>query len=344
MSTTVFKFKRRAYNLCGVIFLREEKNFSSFHYKIPVVDAHCDTLTALEKQSRKLGLKSDSGHVDLPRLIEGGVNLQFFAAFISPEYRDNPLARALEVFDIYFTEIQENSDLMGPVYGYSDIERLFSQGKVASLLTVEGGEALAGRLEVLRVFYHLGVRAMTLTWNHRNELADGALETGTGGGLTVFGKEVVREMNRLGMLIDVSHLAPRGFWDVLDETVKPVIASHSNCKELCEHPRNLDDQQVKAISDCGGVIGLCFYPDFVNKEQPSLEYWFKHVEHIAGIAGTDCIGIGSDFDGIDQVVSGMVDVTSMPLITEGLLKRGFSCSEVEKIMGGNFLRVLRQVI
>ncbi|MCL6611937.1 MAG: dipeptidase [Peptococcaceae bacterium] len=318
--------------------------YSDIHFSSPVVDAHCDTLTVLRKQNRRLGQKSGAGHVDLPRLLSGGVNLQFFAAFVGPDYRDDPLARALEIFDLFFEEMNACADLAEPVFAYPDIERAISRGKVAALLTVEGGEALAGRLEVLRMFYRLGVRGLTLTWNGRNELADGVSESGTGGGLTGFGAAVVREMNRLGMVVDVSHISPRGFWDVIRESAGPVIASHSNCRALCDHPRNLEDDQIRALADTGGVVGLCFYPDFVHREAPSLDSWLDHVEYVAGLAGVRCIGIGSDFDGIESVIPEMADATRLPLVTEGLLKRGFSPEEVRMILGGNFLRVLSQVL
>ena len=324
--------------------MQKKHFFMELHSSSPVIDAHCDTLTVLKKQGRNLGQRSVKGHVDLPRLFTGGVNLQFFAAFIDPLYKDNPLVRALEIFDLFYQELSENCDTMESVFSYSDIERVLSKGKIAALLTVEGGEALAGRLEVLRIFYRLGVRCLTLTWNGRNELADGVCESDTGGGLTVFGKAVVSEMNRLGMIIDVSHLSRKGFWEVLERSTKPIVASHSNCRSLCDHPRNLEDDQIKALAKMDGVVGLSFYSSFVHRESPSLESWLDHVEHLAEVAGVDYIGIGSDFDGIEAVISGLTDVSDFPRITEGLLQRGFSEEEVRKILGGNFLRVLKQVL
>ncbi len=318
--------------------------YDDIHYTSAVVDAHCDTLTVLVKQGRRLGQKSGAGHVDLPRLIFGGVNLQFFAAFIGPEFRADPLARALEIIDLFYEEMAENACLVEPVYTYDDIQKIISQKKVAALLTLEGGEALAGRIEVLRAFHRLGVRGVTLTWNGRNELGDGVLESGTGGGLTRFGVAVVREMNRLGMVVDVSHLSEHGFRDVLRESGKPVIASHSNCRSLCDHPRNLHDWQIKALAAAGGVVGLCFYPAFVHRNKPSLETWLHHARHLADLAGVDCIGIGSDFDGMEYSIPEIFDSTRLPLVAGGLLKSGFSREEVQKILGGNFLRVLKQVL
>ncbi|MFZ5646279.1 MAG: dipeptidase [Bacillota bacterium] len=314
------------------------------HFSSLVVDAHCDTLTELDRQERRLGKLSEKGHVDLPRLALGGVNMQFFAVFISNEYRDNPLARALQVFDTFFTGIQDNFEKAEVVYTYDDIGRITSCNKLAALLTVEGGEALAGRIETLRMFYRLGVRGLTLTWNGRNELGDGVSEAGTGGGLTRFGVAVVREMNRLGMLVDVSHLSEPGFWDVMRESEKPVIASHSNCRALHDHPRNLRDEQIKVLAAAGGVVGLCFYPVFLSDGQASLDMLLDHAVHLADVAGVDCIGLGSDFDGIECVIPELSDITRLPLLTEGLLRRGFSPHEVKKILGGNFLRVIKQVL
>lgn len=324
--------------------MHKKGQWAEFHFKVPVIDAHCDTLTVIEEQGRRFGERSLLGHVDLPRLIEGGVSLQFFAAFIAPEHRNQALCRALEIIDLFYRELEDNSNKVMLVKSLKDLEEAFSRRRFAALLSIEGGEALSGNLAVLRMLYRLGVRSITLTWNHRNELADGVAERCTGGGLTNFGKDAVLEMNRLGILVDVSHLAERGFWDVLGLSRHPVIASHSNCKKLCDHPRNLNDEQIKALAKNKGVMGICFYPHFINAQNPSLEKLLDHVDHIADIAGVDCIGLGSDFDGIDEVTPGLEDATSFPLVTEGLLKRGYKIEEVAGIMGGNFLRVIKSVL
>lgn len=309
-----------------------------------IVDAHCDTLTAMEIQDRRLGQESERGHVDLPRLLKAGVTVQFFAAYIAPAYRHYATVRALELIDTFFREIDANSRLIEQVLCHSDLERIASLGKVAALLTIEGGEALGGRLEVLRMFYRLGVRSLTLTWNGRNELADGVGESCSGGGLTEFGVAVVKEMNRLGMMVDVSHLAEAGFRDVLRHSQKPVLASHSNSRRLCDHPRNLTDQQIKVLASSGGVMGLCFYPPFVSRENPSLERLLDHAVHIATLAGPECIGLGSDFDGITTVLPGLEDVTRLPALIEGLGRRGFQKKEIGQILGGNLLRVMKETL
>lgn len=309
-----------------------------------IVDAHCDTLIALEDQCRGLGDDGKGGHLDLPRMIKSGVKLQFFAAFISPKHRLCATVRALDIIDIFYREMEAVSDQIEPVQRYADIERLISSGKAAALLAIEGGEALSGKLSVLRLFYRLGVRSIGLTWNGRNELADGVGEGRTGGGLTEFGVAAVKEMNRLGMLVDVSHLAEPGFWDVIKNSGRPVIATHANSRSKCDHPRNLTDSQIKALAATGGVMGLCFCPDFICPTNPCLERLLDHAVHIASAAGVACIGLGSDFDGIEKVAPGLEDVTCMPYLAEGLGKRGFKDGEIEMIMGGNWLRVMKEVL
>lgn len=316
-------------------------NSEELHRNTVVVDAHCDFLTAAEEQKRSLGQKGTNGHVDLPRLREGGVNVQFFAAFVAPEQRTRALTRALSLIDRFFAELQANSREIMLAKSYPDVEHALAQGKIAAILAVEGGEALEGSLEVLRILYRLGVRCLTLTWNHRNELGDGIYEEETKGGLTRFGKNVVREMNRLKMLVDVAHLSEAGFWDALEVSSEPVIASHANCRSICPHPRNLTDGQIKALAGAGGVIGVCCYPGFVHESAPSLEKLLDHMDHLADVGGIDCIGLGSDFDGFQGSLPGLEDAGRLPALTKGLLSRGYREEEVRKILGGNFLRLLK---
>jgi len=309
-----------------------------------MVDGHCDTLTAVESQNRTLGKKSPRGQLDLPRMLAGGVNVQFFAAFIAPEYKDRALKRCLQLIDTFHAEITRNQNSVELALNSGDICRIISAGKIAALLAIEGGEALAGDLAVLRIYHRLGVRSITLTWNGRNELGDGVGEGPNAGGLSVFGRSVVREMNRLGMLIDVAHLAEKGFWDVAETSRQPFAATHANCRALCDHPRNLTDGQIEHLARTGGVIGLTFVPEFVAEEKPDLESLLRHVDHIASRFGPQCIGLGSDFDGMDTFLADLRDVTCTPRLAESLLKRGYSCSEVSGIMGGNWLRLLERVI
>ncbi|HMK83285.1 MAG TPA: dipeptidase [Candidatus Bathyarchaeia archaeon] len=326
------------------------------HKRATVVDAHIDTLLEIMvpparpiklPTPRKFGERSSKGHVDLPRLLESGVDLQIFAVYIQPEYKiERALHRALQVFDRFYKELHDHEDKMMLFTKVSDVREAEKQGKIAAMLSIEGGEAVEADLGILRMLYKLGLRAMTLTWNERNQIADGAGEGRTKGGLTNFGVELVKEMNNLGMVVDVSHLNDAGFFDVIETTTKPIIASHSNCRAVCNHRRNLTDDMIKILADNGGVMGMNFAPSFVdeNKENATLERVLDHVDHIVKVASVDNVGLGSDFDGIETTPKGLEDVTRMPYLTEGLLKRGYKEDDIRKVLGENFLRVFRQVI
>jgi len=320
------------------------KSAEILHNESVVLDTHCDTLTAMLDEDRPLAGRSGLGQLDLLRLKTGGVNVQFFAAFIAPEFKTIAVKRALELIDLFYREMEENSDSIFHAKSAVDIDKAIAESKIAAFLSIEGGEALAGSLGILRVLYRLGVRSLTLTWNGRNELGDGVGEDSPGEGLTEFGKAVVKEMNNLGMLVDVSHLSEQGFWDVLRTTKQPVIASHSNCRALCDHPRNLTDKQIKALAYQGGVIGITFVPDFLGCENPSVDDVFAHIDHVIAVGGVNCVGLGSDFDGTEELPAGLVDCSCLPVITKGLLERGYSKKVIKKVLGGNFIRVIRQVI
>lgn len=309
-----------------------------------VVDGHCDTLTAALDDKRELGRRSAEGQLDLPRMKAGGVNVQFFAAFIPPRCKDAALKRCLQMIDTFNTAMVRNSDVVELALDAKEIMAITGAGKIAALLSVEGGEALAGDLAVLRVLHRLGVRSLTLTWNGRNELGDGVGEGEAAGGLSLFGRAVVLEMNRLGMLVDVSHLSERGFWDVAEVSTQPFAATHANCRTLCDHPRNLNDGQIEHLAKSGGVVGLSFVPHFIHQSSPDMEQFIRHVDHIASLFGTECIGLGSDFDGMDKFTPGLSDVTCLPLLAEELLARGYSDNDVSDIMGGNWMRLLQAVL
>ena len=328
----------------------------NLHKRATVVDAHIDTLLEVMipparpvklPTPRKFGERSSKGHVDLPRLLEGGIDLQVFAVYIQPEYKiERALHRALQVFDRFYTELEAHEDKMMLFKQVSDVREAEKKGKVAAMLSIEGGEAVEADLGILRMLYKLGLRAMTLTWNERNQIADGAGEGRTKGGLTNFGVDLVKEMNRLGMVVDVSHLNDAGFFDVIETTTKPIIASHSNCRALCNHRRNLTDDMIKLLAKNGGVMGMNFAPAFVDekKENVTLERLLDHVDHIVKLVGVEHVGLGSDFDGIESTPKGLEDVTRMPYLTEGLVKRGYKEDDIIKILGENFLRVFKTVI
>lgn len=309
-----------------------------------IVDAHCDTITTIMQSNEQLC--ENKGHIDLKRLKQYDSYVQFFAAFISPQHaKMGALSRTIDIIDRLYREIKINNNDIMLCCNYNDIMEATQTNKIAAVLTIEGGDALEGSLSALRIFYELGVRAITLTWNYRNQIADGVADESTGGGLTPFGKEVINEMNRLGMLIDVSHLSEAGFWDVINTTKVSVIASHSNSKTICNHRRNLTDEQLFALKKNGGVAGINFYPDFVcNNGKATMNEVIKHIDYIAVLTGEDNIGFGADFDGINDTPQGLEGVQCMGTLINELLKLNYSETFVKKIAGENFLRVIKDVL
>ena len=309
-----------------------------------IVDGHCDSVLDVASGIRSLAENTNQGHLDFPRL-RGRINLQFMALFIESIYKPyGSLLKTLELIDILKQEINK-VDYVQPVFTKKHLQ-VFEKNKVKILITVEGGEALAESINVLHCLFALGVRGLTLTWNQRNALGDGCSEDPEGQGLSKFGRKVIREMNDLGMLVDVSHLAKKSFWDVLKVTNKPIIASHSCCEALCSHPRNLDDQQLKAIAENEGVVGINFYPGFLKEGQDpaTIDDVIKHIIHVAEVIGCEYIGLGSDFDGIEKTPLGLEDVTKVPTLILALEKAGFTSKEIANIMGNNFLRIMKKVL
>lgn len=309
-----------------------------------IVDAHCDTITKImEEKSR---LYSNSSHIDLKRLGVYGEYVQFFAAFIDPAFGNAyAMKRAVEIIDKFYREIKENEQYIKFCTQYKDICDALDSDKVAAILSIEGGDALQGSIEALRTFYRLGVRSICLTWNYRNEIADGVKDSDSKGGLTPFGKEVVKEMNSLGMIVDVSHISESGFWDVIQTTSYPIIASHSNARKICSHMRNLTDEQLVAIKNNGGVAGINLYPDFIsNRKEANLKDIINHIEHIMGITGTDHIGIGADFDGIERVPDDIRGVEDLYKIFNELQRLNYPQETIEKFAGRNFLRVIEKIM
>ena len=319
----------------------------ALHEEAFIADTHCDTILAVARGQRTLGERSDQGHIDLPRLREAGVDVQFFACFIEGEFKpDRGQYRALQLIDLFYRQMEAYSDQVAVAHNLAEMDAIRASGRIAAVLAIEGGEAVGPDISGLRILYRLGVRSLGLVWNQRNLLADGVGERRTHGGLTSFGVEVVEEANRLGMLVDVSHLSDEGFWDVIAVSTHPIIASHSNARAVCDHPRNLTDDQIRALAKNGGVMGLNFAPAFVAANRPAtVADLAVHAEHIANLAGSaDHIGLGSDYDGIGAAPQGLEDVTQLWRLTEALLRRGFSEDDVRKILGGNHRRLLAAVI
>jgi membrane dipeptidase len=326
------------------------------HQEAVVIDGHCDTILSVMTRGSWFGSRSrdfferdEDGHIDLPRLLEGGITCQVMALYIEPQYKPAASARrCLEMLDAFYSLLDQSEQFVMATK-VQDILDAKAGGKVAGLLSIEGGEAIEGSLSALRNFYRLGVRAMGLTWNQRNDLADGVGEKSAKSGLTDLGISVVKEMEKLGMLVDVSHLSESSFWGVHEVADRPYIASHSNAQALASHPRNLTDKQIEALASKGGVIGVVFCPPFVDddRENVTLSRVCDHIDHIKKVAGIDHVGLGSDFDGFGVSPGSpqvMKDVSEMPKLTEELLRRGYTEEEVKKVLGGNWLRVYKEVI
>ncbi|MBQ7036897.1 MAG: dipeptidase [Clostridia bacterium] len=300
-----------------------------------VFDAHCDTLTNLSKNER---LENFGGMVSGEMLRAYPAYVQVFAAYLNAEY-ENPLARAMEIADVFYRETAKCG--MVPILNGETLSKTIEEGGVGAILSMEDGRGLCGSLSVLRMLYRLGFRLITLTWNGENELGQGAVGS-EGKGLTPFGKEVVSEMNRLGMMVDVSHLSERGFWDTMEITKKPTIASHSNAKAICDHPRNLSDEQIRALIKNGGGIGINFYTVFLNgTEKAEISDVIRHIEHILSLGGADALGLGSDFDGIGTAPEGLGTARGMQLLFDALARLGYKEELIEKIAYKNFVRIFK---
>jgi len=352
------------------------------------VDSHNDTMQRVLIEKVDLGQRLPDGMIDLPRLQEGGVHVPFFALWV-PTYYPGPEAvrRTLELRDAAQSVFDKYPDRIELATSARDIERIVKQKKIAAVLTIEGGHQIDDDLSVLRMYRRMGILSMTLTHFRSNHWADSSTGKAEHNGLTDFGKEVVREMNRIGMIVDISHVSDKTFYDTLEVTTKPVIASHSSCFVYSDIPRNMKDDMFRALAKNGGVVGVNFGSSFLsqkdaeelkklvaqhNQIEPNLagpeldafaakEYadmgWDKMktgaatvedaaecIDHIVKVAGIDHVGIGSDFDGITSAPQGLEDVSKMPNLTLALLRRGYKEDDIKKIMGGNYLRVIRDVV
>lgn len=318
-----------------------------------LIDTHNDvpsrTITGFD-----IGRNSVTGHTDIARLKAGGVGAVFFSAWVAPGYaRQNRAARrALEMIDTIRRDIIDRyPGVFEPALSAAGIEAARKRGKIAALIGVEGGHAIEDSLRVLRCFYGLGARYMTLTHSNTNNWADSSGDIGDPkvehhNGLTDFGRQVIAEMNRLGMMVDVSHVSDKTFWDVLAVSEAPVFASHSSCRALADDPRNLTDEMIRALAGKGGVIQINFAPSFLTKRKSppaTVEDVVAHIDHAVKVGGIDAVGIGSDFDGIDHVPAGLEDVSKFPNLTRALMEKGYSAADLRKIYGGNTLRLMREV-
>ena len=351
------------------------------HRSAILIDTHND-ITSRTVDGYDIGKAQHDGHTNVTALKEGGVGAEFFAVYVSADYvKGNHSAhRTLEMIDTVRHDIvarYPNDFVLATTA--DDIERIHREGKVAALMGIEGGHAIEDSLRLLRDYYALGIRYMTLTHANTNDWADSSGDISDSkvvhhNGLTDFGKQVVREMNRLGMMVDISHVADKTFWDALSASTAPMIASHSSCRALCNVPRNMTDEMIVALAKKGGVVQVNFNCGFLSEKsaeagklvKPSTlpgargedatiaEYKKKvppatladvvaHIDHIVKIAGVDAAGIGSDFDGVFCTPIGLEDVSKFPNLTRALLEKGYSAEDIRKIYGGNTLRVMRAV-
>jgi membrane dipeptidase len=364
------------------------KEAHDLHFRSIVIDTHDDTTQRLLVPGFDLGVLHADGNVDIPRMREGGLDGLFFSIYI-PGTITGPEAvqRALDQIDAVRQAVARHpSDLM-LARTADDVRRAHREGKIAALMGVEGGHMIADDLSVLRIYAALGVRYMTLTHMVNTDWGDSSTDQPAHNGLTEFGKQVVREMNRQGILVDISHVSDKTFYDALAVSEAPLIASHSSCRALCDAPRNMTDDMIRALAAKGGVIQINYHVGFLSqkfrdaeKARPEIEKeidaetkrrcgenescqlvegdkvlreyvaagklprveWTEiidHIDHAVKLVGADHVGLGSDFDGANMPF-GMDDVSHVPQITDALLKRGYAEADIEKILGGNTLRVM----
>lgn len=303
-------------------------------------DAHCDTITELYEKGEEL-IKNNR-QVSISRLLSFNMPVQVFAVWLDKKHKGKYFEKTMEVIDFYYSQLEKYADYITHVNNCTEITENKKTHKISAALAIEGGEALEGKIESIEKFYERGVRILTLTWNNKNELGDG-VGVDDAEGLTEFGVKVVEKMNGLGMLTDVSHLSQKGFWDVMEISKKAVIASHSNAFSVCGHKRNLSDEQIKKIADSGGVVGINMYPPHLAENgQARIMDIIKHIDHMVKLAGTECVGFGCDFDGIEKTPDGIYNVESINRLAY-IIELMYGCETAEKIMYKNFLRVFCDV-
>lgn len=310
-----------------------------------IIDLHCDTILKLLHSEGKGDLAANSLSVDIDKLQKAGSIAQFFALYIDLEDPINPLERCLAATDFFYQQLAAHSDRIALATNSVDLTANQAAGKISAFLTIEEGGAIKGSLANLRNFHRLGVRLMTLTWNFANEIGFPNYRYQTQDkGLTPFGQEVVTEMNRLGMIIDVSHLSDQGFYDVARLSTKPFVASHSNARIIKDHSRNLTDDMIHTLAKQGGVMGLNFAKEFLGDNPMSrVEDMIRHLRHIYNIGGIEVMALGTDFDGISPGLE-IADIGEIDKLLTALSKAGFSDDEIDKISWKNTLRVIRDTL
>ena len=311
-----------------------------------ILDSHCDTPSQILRQ-RDLSLDNEYAHVDFPKLKRGGVDAAFFALYVPADLDADPekaYKYAMELLDGVNKTLASNPSAAALAVTEDEARRNKADGRFSVFIGLENASPI-DCIEKAKLFYDKGVRYITLCHSANNAICDScAPKVRKWGGLSPLGKELVAEMNRLGMLIDVSHVSDDTFYDVLKYSTKPVVATHSCCRALCDHPRNMTDDMIRALAAAGGVIQINFYPLFLDGSLTEHEVPYTriadHIDHVVELVGIDHVGIGSDFDGIDSVPVGLEDISLMPKLFDELRHRGYSEAELSKIASENFFRVL----
>ncbi len=372
----------------------------SIHESAIIIDTHADTPQRFLDGNFDLGQNTpvSDGHIDLGKIKNGNLAAEFFSIWVEPDFKGRYAHRAMDLIDSVYQQAARHPDQMTMAFTADDIVRAHEQHKFAALMGIEGGHAIENDIRLLREFYRLGVRYMTLTWSNTNEWADSSGDIKNPKvqhhqGMTEFGKNIVREMNRLGMMVDISHVSDDTFYQAVQLSRAPVIASHSSSRALTPAPRNMTDDMLRAVTRNGGVVMVNFYSAFIDSNylkassdpektkqrdaeleafkkahphpdgtpltydeyapiekkwaaqfpRPPLKSLIDHIDHIVKIAGIDHVGLGSDFDGVTSLPEGIDSVADLPKITEALVQRGYTREQIHKILGGNFLRVMRDV-
>lgn len=362
------------------------QDYRQIHKDLIIVDGHNDVIISSILDGHDIGKRLTTGHTDIPRLIDGGVDVQVFAVWSDDKkWTENAFRHANEQIDSLEAVVNRNADYIEIAKSYADIQRIQSLGKIAAVIGIEGGNMIEQSTANLEELYARGARYLTLTWNYNLPwVTAAAVEDSKPAkeqrGLSKEGKSIIRRMNELGMMVDLSHSSKKTFYDVMKVSKKPVLVSHSNAAALTPHSRNLDDKQLKALKKNKGVIGVNFYSGFIdstydnrlrtlyieqegNEPTPKMSTWaqytkltpenrlradapmeclLEHIDYLVGKVGIDHVAIGSDFDGIESAPIGLGDVSSFPNLTKALLDRGYSKEDVAKIMGLNFLRILKE--
>lgn len=325
-----------------------------------IADMHCDTISEIwesRKSQSPQKLCQNHLHIDIQKMKKAGYLLQNFAMYIDLKKGSDPFEYVCELINVFYEELAENKNDICVIKTYDEILENERQGKMSAMMTIEEGGCCKGELEKLETLYKLGARMMTLTWNYPNELAcpniltdekdkNGFYIADYSKGLTKKGFVFAERMEELGIIIDVSHLSDAGFWDIVKHTKKPFVASHSNARALCRHSRNLDDDMIKAIADRGGVIGLNYYGCFLNEQNDnysSVSKIAEHARHIVNIGGSACLGLGSDFDGIDGRLE-IEDCSQMDKLTDALKRQHFTGSQIEQILYRNVMNLYRELL